>query len=51
MKIANGEPSPRAEQAVRFASVETAPRQQLLHFIALIERENALKLLPRLKAG
>ena len=44
LEIADGEPGPRAEQAVGFAGIKTAPRQQLLHFIALIERENALYL-------
>ena len=42
LEIADREPGSRAEQAVGLAGVEAAPRQQLLHFIALIERENAL---------
>src|SRR5215831_16086358 len=48
LEIADGEPGPRTEQAVGLAGVETAPRQQLLHLVALIERENTLLARPRL---
>src|SRR5277367_650638 len=49
LKAADRDPRLRAQQPVGRTDIEAAPRQKLLHLIALVDREHALVARPALR--